>query len=58
MYNRGEEKRFFMKFRVAKKDFIIFIIFCVFLLYLCAIAVLNFSSFASDGTFSGLQEII
>ncbi len=44
-----------MKFRVSKKDFIIFIIFCVFLLYLCAIAVLNFSSFASEGTFYGLN---
>ncbi len=44
-----------MKFRVEKKDLIIFIIFCVFLLYLCAIAVLNFSSFASDGTFYGLN---
>ena len=46
-----------MKFRVAKKDFIIFIIFCIFLLYLCAIAVLNFSSFASEGTFSGLNPL-
>ncbi len=44
-----------MKFRVAKKDFIIFIIFCIFLLYLCAIAVLNFSSFADDGSFFGLN---
>ncbi len=44
-----------MRFRVAKKDFIIFVIFCIFLLYLCAIAVLNFSSFASDGTFYGLN---
>ena len=44
-----------MKFRVSSKDFIIFVIFCVFLLYLCAIAVLNFSSFANDGTFYGLN---
>ncbi|MCI8394716.1 MAG: type IV secretory system conjugative DNA transfer family protein [Bacilli bacterium] len=46
-----------MKFRVAPKDFAIFIAFCVFLLYLCAIAVLNFSSFANDGSFYGLNPI-
>lgn len=44
-----------MKFRVAPKDFAIFIAFCIFLLYLCAIAVLNFSSFAVDGSFYGLN---
>ena len=44
-----------MKFRVSPKDFTIFVIFCVFLLYLCAIAVLNFASFANDGTFHGLN---
>ncbi|MBR1749017.1 MAG: type IV secretory system conjugative DNA transfer family protein [Bacilli bacterium] len=44
-----------MKFRVSSKDFVIFVIFCIFLLYLCAIAVLNFSSFANDGTFFGLN---
>ena len=44
-----------MKFRVSPKDFTIFIIFCIFLLYLCAIAVLNFASFANDGTFYGLN---
>ena len=44
-----------MKFRVSSKDFIIFVLFCIFLLYLCAIAVLNFSSFADDGTFYGLN---
>lgn len=44
-----------MKFRVAPKDFTIFVAFCIFLLYLCAIAVLNFSSFASDGSFYGLN---
>ena len=44
-----------MKFRVSPKDFTIFIIFCIFLLYLCAIAVLNFASFANDGTFHGLN---
>jgi len=46
-----------MKFRVAPKDFAIFIAFCIFLLYLCAIAVLNFSSFANDGSFYGLNPI-
>lgn len=44
-----------MKFRVSPKDFTIFVIFCIFLLYLCAIAVLNFASFANDGTFYGLN---
>lgn len=44
-----------MKFRVSTKDFVIFVIFCIFLLYLCAIAVLNFSSFANDGSFYGLN---
>jgi len=46
-----------MKFRVSSKDFTMFVIFCIFLLYLCAIAVLNFSSFATDGTFYGLNPI-
>ena len=46
-----------MKFRIAPKDLVIFIIFCIFLFYLCAIAVLNFSSFASTGTFYGLNPI-
>ncbi len=44
-----------MKFRVAPKDFAIFVAFCIFLLYLCAIAVLNFTSFANDGSFYGLN---
>ena len=44
-----------MKFRVSTKDFIIFVIFCIFLFYLCAIAVLNFSAFANDGSFYGLN---
>ena len=44
-----------MKFRVSSKDFTMFVIFCIFLLYLCAIAVLNFSSFASEGSFFGLN---
>ena len=48
-------EEFSMKFRVAPKDLAIFIAFCIFLLYLCAIAVLNFSSFATDGSFYGLN---
>ena len=43
-----------MKFRVTKKDLVIFGIFCIFLLYLCAIAILNFVSFADSGSFYGL----
>lgn len=42
-----------MKFKVEKKDLIIFIAFCVFLLYLCAIGVLNASSIATEGRFYG-----
>ena len=43
-----------MKFKVTKKDFMLFCIYCGILLYFCAIAVLNFSSFSTDGTFYGL----
>ena len=43
-----------MKFKVDKKDWILFCIYCVILLYLCAIAVLNFSSLANNGEFYGL----
>ena len=43
-----------MKFKVEKKDFLLFVLYCILLLYLCAIAVLNFSSLANDGTFYGL----
>ncbi|MDD6277180.1 MAG: type IV secretory system conjugative DNA transfer family protein [Mycoplasma sp.] len=43
-----------MKFKVTKKDFMLFCIYCGILLYFCAIAVLNFSSFSKDGTFYGL----
>ncbi len=46
-----------MKFRISPKDLVIFIIFCIFLFYLCCIAVLNFSSFATTGTFYGLNPI-
>lgn len=44
-----------MKFRITSKDLIIFCIFCLLLLYLCAIAVNNFTSFAANGTFAGLN---
>lgn len=43
-----------MKFKVTPKDFLLFIIYCLLLLYLCAIAVLNFWSLSSNGTFYGL----
>ena len=43
-----------MKFRITQRDLIIFIAFCIFLLYLCAIAILNFTSFANEGSFYGL----
>ncbi len=46
-----------MKFRVSPKDLVIFIIFCIFLFYLCAVAVLNFASFGSTGTFYGLNPL-
>lgn len=42
-----------MKFRVEKKDLIIFGIFCVFLLYLSAIGVLNIASLFNSGQFYG-----
>lgn len=44
-----------LKFRADKKDIVIFLIFCVVLLYLIAIAVLNLNSFATEGTFRGLN---
>lgn len=44
-----------LKFRAEPKDFAIFAIFCLVLLYFVAIAVLNVASFASDGTFAGLN---
>jgi type IV secretion system protein VirD4 len=46
-----------MKFRADSKDVKIFIAFCIFLLYVCAILVLNASSLARTGTFSGLNPI-
>ena len=44
-----------LKFKVEKKDFVIFGIFAVILFYLSCIAVLNISSFANDGTLSGIN---
>ena len=43
-----------MKFKVEPKDFFLFVLYCILLFYLCAIAVLNFSSLSTDGTFYGL----
>ena len=44
-----------MKFKVEKKDFIIFVIYSILLLYLCCVAVLNFASLGSNGSFYGLM---
>ena len=44
-----------MKFKVEKKDFVIFVCYSVLLLYLCCVAVLNFASLANDGSFYGLR---
>ena len=49
------KERFYMKFKVEKKDLIIFIVFCIFLLYLCAIGVLNVASIASTSKFYGFS---
>ena len=46
-----------LKFRATSKDYLIFVIFAVVLLYFVAIAVLNISSFATDGTFHGVNPI-
>lgn len=43
-----------MKIKVEKRDFIIFCCVAVVILYLCCIIVLNVSSLARNGTFSGL----
>ena len=43
-----------MRFKVEPKAFMLFLIYCGILLYFCAIAVLNFISFSTDGTFYGL----
>ena len=44
-----------MKFKIEKKDFIIFICYSILLFYLCCVAVLNFASLANDGSFYGLM---
>lgn len=44
-----------MKFRITTKDLLIFVIFCLLLLYLCAIGVVNFTNFAREGSFAGLN---
>ena len=44
-----------LKFRADPEDWMIFGIFAVALLYVIAIGVVNLSSFASDGTLSGLN---
>lgn len=43
-----------MKFKIEARDLIIFGIYSLLMLYLCAIAVLNFTSITTDGTFYGL----
>ena len=44
-----------MKFKVEKKDFIIFVLYSILLLYLCCVAVLNFASLGNNGSFYGLM---
>ncbi len=44
-----------LKFRAEKEDILMFGLFAIFLLYIIAIGVLNLSSFAANGTFSGLN---
>ena len=44
-----------LKFRADPEDWMIFGVFAVVLLYVIAIAVVNLSSFAADGTLSGLN---
>ena len=44
-----------LKFRADPEDWMIFGVFAVALLYVIAIGVVNLSSFASDGTLSGLN---
>ena len=46
-----------LKFRASGKDYLIFAMFAIVLLYLVAIAVLNISSFATDGSFYGFNPI-
>lgn len=44
-----------LKFRADKEDIKIFLAFAIFLLYVIAIAVVNLSSLAREGAFSGLN---
>lgn len=44
-----------LKFKASAKDYLIFVIFAIVLLYFVAIAVLNLSSFATDGRFHGFN---
>ncbi len=44
-----------MKFKIEKKDLIMFVIYSILLLYLCAIAILNFTSLLNEGEFYGLM---
>ena len=43
------------KFRADPQDLLIFVLFAIFLLYIVCIGVLNLSSFATEGTFAGLN---
>ena len=44
-----------LKFRADPEDWLIFLIFAIVLLYIIAIGVVNLSTFASEGTFYGLN---
>ncbi len=46
-----------LKFRASGKDIAIFLVFSILVLYLVAVMVLNISSFAADGTFTGINPI-
>ena len=46
-----------LKFKASAKDYLIFVIFAIVLLYFVAIAVLNLSSFATDGHFHGFNPL-
>ena len=46
-----------LKFKATAKDYLIFAIFAVVLLYFVAIAVLNLSSFATNGRFHGFDPL-
>ena len=46
-----------LKFKASAKDYLIFAIFAIVLLYFVAIAVLNLSSFATNGRFHGFDPL-